>query len=235
AVGRGELELKPGDRGAARRAGLVGDYSAAVMVGEVRGGHRVGAGRVQVLADVEIGAVVAGLAPGALIAGPAEVLHEAVGGIQDAVDLLPVVPTDVAGPQLTAVRAEREAERVALPVGDDPLGVHVGIAREGVVRRGRAGGRVDPDDAPVQRDRVAAGAQVLAAQRAAFGGCGRPRPPPPTGRVAAGVERAAVLAPVGKVEARPVAAAGVELPVGPELHRTDRVGPGIRAPNAPPR
>ena len=82
------IEGQPGDRGAAGRAGLAGDHLGAVVVGVVRGGDRAGPGRVQVLADVEVGAVVAALAAGALVAGPAEVGPPG-GRVGDAVELLP--------------------------------------------------------------------------------------------------------------------------------------------------
>ena len=75
-----------------------------------------------------------------------------------------------------------------------------------------------------------AGAQVLAAQRAPFGGRRRQRGAGPARRVAAGVDRAAVLAVVDEVEAGAVAAAGVERAVGAELQGADRVAGVLLAP-----
>ena len=155
--------------------------------------------------------VVAGLAAGALVAGPAEVLDAGVGRVGDAVDLLPVVPADVADPELVGAGPDREAERVAEAVGDDPARVRVGARR-------RAGCRAAPAPVsgstrmivPSSADRVAGGAEVLAAQRAALGGRRRLRAADAAGRVAARVERDARLAVVDEVEARAVAAADVE-------------------------
>ena len=68
---------RPGDRGAPRGARIARDHLAAVVVGEVRGRHRARLS-VEVLADVQVGAVIARLPPLALIAGPAEVLDRPV-------------------------------------------------------------------------------------------------------------------------------------------------------------
>src|SRR5215217_1439156 len=112
---------------------------------------------------------------GALEARPAEVLYHVVAGVRQAVDLLPGVLSHVARPDLVRARPEREAERVAQAVGDDPV---------------RAGGRIDLDDRAVEPEGVAGGARVLGAQRAAL-----------VRRVVAGV---AELPEVARGEARSV-------------------------------
>src|SRR4029453_10103209 len=71
-VGAAGVEADGGDhRAVVQRAAVAGDHRDAVLVGVVRAGR--GAGGVEVLADVEVGGVVAGLAPDALVARPAEV------------------------------------------------------------------------------------------------------------------------------------------------------------------
>jgi hypothetical protein len=115
-------------------------------------------------------------------------------------------------------------------VGDDPAGVGVGAGGQRVPRRPRPGGRVDADHRAVEGDRVPAGAQVLAAQGAALGRRGAQGGAHAARRVAAGVERTAVLAVVDEVEAGAVAAAGVQVPVGAELHRADGVARVLLAP-----
>ena len=105
----------------------------------------------------------------------------------------------------------------------------VGAADERVVRHRGAGVGIDADDRAVEADRVAGVvADVLRAQRAALGRRRAERVPTATadrrtGSRASRRRRPAVLAVVDVVEARAVAAAGVERAVGPERDRADRV------------
>jgi hypothetical protein len=71
--------------------------------------------RVEVLADVEVGLVVAGLLAFPLVAGPAEVLDDVINGVGDAVYLLSIAPADVADPNLVGAGSYREAEGVPEP------------------------------------------------------------------------------------------------------------------------
>ena len=119
---------------------------------------------------VEVRSVVAGLPRVALVARPAEVLDDRVGRVDDPVDLLPVVPADVADPELARPGPEREAERVAQAVGDDPARVRVGAAGERVAGRPAPVAGSTRMIEPSRRGRIAGRAQVLAAQRAALGG-----------------------------------------------------------------
>ena len=105
-----------------------------------------------------------------------------------------------------------------------------GSGGQRVGRQRGAGGRVDADDGAVEGHRVAGRAQILATQRAAFGGGRGQGGADPARRVAARVERGTVLAPVGEVEAGPVAAGGVQGPVGPELQVAHRVARVLLAP-----
>ena len=100
----------------------------------------------------------------------------------------------------------------------------------GVVGKRSSRRRVDAEERPVQAGGVAGGAQVLAAQRAALGGGWGENSADATRRVAAGVERAAVLAVVDEVEAGSVAAAHVQGAVGAEVERADRVARILLAP-----
>ena len=173
------VEGEAGDRRRAGRAGLARDDLLAVVVGEVRRGDRAGALRVERLAAVEVQRVVGAHArrrprsTASRSCGPASTSG-------DAVDLLPRVPADVAGPDLARARAEGEAERVAEAVGDDPAAVRVGVADRRVAGGGRAGVRVHAQDRAVERGglrRRACGRTARAARRpAAVGGGQRPRP-----------------------------------------------------------
>src|ERR1051325_7477707 len=98
-----------------------------MAVGVVRRYNRAAARAVQVLADVQVEVVVAVLAPVALVAGPA-VVGGRRRGARDAVDLLPRVPADVAGPELVGPGADGDPERVAEAGRDDPSRVEVGAA-----------------------------------------------------------------------------------------------------------
>src|SRR5207253_7757613 len=112
------VEGEAGDRGAAGRARLAGDDLRAVVVRVERGDD--GAARVQRLAQVEVRAVVARLPANTLVARPAEVLDGRVARVADLLDLLPRAPADVADPELRRAGPERDPERVAQPVRDDP-------------------------------------------------------------------------------------------------------------------
>ena len=226
--GAAVVELHARGRRAAGGAGLGRDLGC-VVVGVQRGRHRPRAGGVEVLADVQVEVVVRGHPRGALVAGPAEVLHRC-GRVGKAVDLLPGTPPDVAQVEVVGARAEGEAERVAQAGADDAADVRVRAAGVRVVGQRRARVRVNPDDRPVEARRVGAGACVLAAERAALGGRRRQGGAHPTRRIPAGVDRAAVLAVVGEVEARPVAGAGVERAVGAELEAAHRVARVLLAP-----
>src|SRR5207244_2390347 len=83
---RVRIEREGRDRRAPQRAVLAGDDLVGVLIGELRLGNRAWAGRVQVLADVEVGGVEAALADRALIARPAEVLPCGARGVGDEVD-----------------------------------------------------------------------------------------------------------------------------------------------------
>ena len=122
------VEGHAGDGGTAGAAGLAGDHLLGVVVGEVRRCDRARAGGVQVLADAQVVSVVPALLGGAFVAGPAEVGH-ARGRADDAVDLLPGAPADVADPELAGARAEVEAHRVAQTVRHDPARVEIRAAR----------------------------------------------------------------------------------------------------------
>ena len=238
-VGRRErrsgVEGKARDRGADRRRGrgrwaVVGRRDVErVAVGHERRFHGIGLA-VERLADVEVQRVVAGLSTRALVAGPAEVHDAARGRIGDPVDLLPVVPADVAEPDLVGARPEREPERVAEAVGDDPAGVGIAVAEQGVAGESGASGGIDPEDRAVERDRVAAGAQVLRSERPAGGRRRGLRPTDPSRGIVAGVLRAALLAVVGDVEVGAVTAADVEGAVGTERQVADRVAGELLAP-----
>ena len=133
-TGRRPGERDPGHGGAPRRARFTRDDLRAVVVGVVRAGDR--ARLVEVLADVQVCAVVAGLAPLALVAGPAEVLDVIEPGterIHQAVDLLPGIPADITRPDLVRAGAHVDAEGVSEAVGDDPARVRIRARGERVV------------------------------------------------------------------------------------------------------
>ena len=180
-----------------------------------------------------IGGVVARLSTRALVAGPAEVLDRARRRVGEPVDLLPVVPADVADPDLVRAGPGREAERVAEAVGDDAVvrsrsappysGLSgsaapvVGIDAAGSCRRGR-------------RDRRACGGPGLrSAPPSAVGGVCVAADAAPAGR-RRGCVGIARLPVVDEVEARAVAAAHVERAVGAEGERADRVARELLAP-----
>ena len=163
--------------------------------------------------DVEVRAVVAGLPVHALVAGPPEV-GGLGGGRDEPVDLLPVVPTDVADPQL---------------VGAGPVGERKGLRRPWATMR-RALGSDDVASGFVGRPAPVAGSTRMtepssrtgsplvrrswlrSAPPSAVGGEGGPGA---ARRVPARVQRVAVLAPVDEVEARTVTGAGVHAPERP--------------------
>ena len=125
---------------------------------------------------------------------------------------------------------EREPERVAQAVRDDPARVGVGAADERVAGSAGAGVRVDAQDRAVE----AGGSPLVrrswlrSAPPSAVGGVMRAADA--ARRVAARVERVAVLAVVGEVEARAVARADVERAVGAEGELADRVARVLLAP-----
>src|SRR5439155_3970877 len=196
---------------------------------------RVGDGArriVEGLAARQAGALVAGLAADALVAGPAEVLD----GVRrehvvEAVDLLPRVPPDVADPELARAGPQRHAEWVAKAVGDDALGAGNAAVGERIVRHRGARRRIDAQDGAVEADRLTDAAQALRPQRAAFRRRRRLRATDPARRIAARVhERIPGLAVVDEREARAVATAHVEGAVGAEEERPDRVAGKLLAP-----
>ncbi len=87
-----------------------------------RGGAGVG---VKTFAEAQVGAFVVELAFGTFVAGPAGVVG-VFGRRVEAIDLLEVVPADVADVDLVRRRVDREAEGVAQTEGDDPPRVGVG-------------------------------------------------------------------------------------------------------------
>src|SRR5947208_139167 len=89
------------------------------MVVRVKGSRDLTGIVVEAGAQIQTGALIAGLRVGSLVAGPAEVLHRPRRA-HASIDLLPGVPADVADPDLARSRPEGEAERIAHPVGDDP-------------------------------------------------------------------------------------------------------------------
>src|SRR5262249_10538651 len=117
-------------------------------VGMVPGkqGLQDGAGVVvEKVAHVQVGGLEARLDGGALVAGPAEV-QDTGRRIRDPVDLLPVVPPDVADPDLVRSRSDRQAKRIPEAVPDDPILTRDREPREWIVGRRLAGDRVDAQD-----------------------------------------------------------------------------------------
>src|SRR5207302_3840172 len=101
-----------------------------VVIGVVGRRDRGGTLAVEALAKRQVRAVIAALGGVSLVARPAEVLGDGVGGVGDPVDLLPGAPADVADPQLVGTRPGRDPERIAKAIGDDPAGVRVSAAAE---------------------------------------------------------------------------------------------------------
>ena len=168
-----------------------------------------------------------------LIARPTEIEQCATscrGHSRNPVDLLPAVFTDVPDPQFaSSAGTEREAKWIAQAIRDDALRIRLRVAGQRIARSASAAVRIDADDAAVDPDIVAVAVvdaldlEALGAQRAALVG----------GLIVriAWVQRGALvlileiarLAEIAESEARPVAAAGVEIAVRPELDRPDRV------------
>ena len=207
--------------------------------------HRARARRIQVVARGEVEAVVAGLVTVALVTGPPEVLQRSrERRIRKRVDLFPCVPAHVAEPHLVGAGLEREPERVPQSVRDQPLLVRIraGRVEQGITRDTQTSVGIDANDRAVERglatvDRrrlLRAQPLGLGTQRAALCARRRVRVADAAGRVATRVGRNAVatraLAVVGGVEVRAVAAACVELPVGSERDRADRVARVLPAP-----
>ena len=153
-----------------------GTTFAAVVVGVHGRLHRARALGVEVLADTDVRAVVSRLTAVALVARPPEVERRGERrGVGDRVDLLPVVPADVAQPDLVRAAAHGEAERVAHSVGDDALLVLVGtrLVEPRVAGHTGAGVGIDADDGARERDLarralLAPWAGRLGAERAAL-------------------------------------------------------------------
>ncbi len=118
-----------------------------MLVGVVRARDGV---RRKVLADRETERVVTGLPRVPLEARPAEVLDGRVRRAVDRVDLLVVVPADVADPDLVRSGAEREPERIPEPVRDDAPRVRVAVPEERVRRECGTRGRAHADERAVE-------------------------------------------------------------------------------------
>ena len=216
------VERESRDRRGARRTRLAREDRRAVVVRVVRRSYGRRTGHVEVLADVEVGAIVAGLAVVPLVARPTEVLDRYVGGAHESIDLFPRVPANVANPQLIRAGPNREPERVAKAVRHDPLGVRVPGPR--VAGRGGSGRRIDPEDRPVQRRGIGNRLEVLAAKRPAFGGGGRHR-------ASRGIPaRVPHLAVVHVIEGGSVAAGDVQHSIRAEREVADRVARVLLAP-----
>src|SRR5215217_8459405 len=95
-------------------------------------------------------------------------------------------------------------------MGNDALGVRVGVGVQRVARQRFAGGGIHPQDRTIQSDRVATGAQILAPEPPTFRCWRSKRRPDPPGRVSTRVYRVTLLSVVGKVEARSVPTTDVE-------------------------
>ena len=158
----GELAV---DRSAAP---VVGGDPRRMVVREVR------LGRLAAAEGVAQGRVRAPIGPVlvvALVTRPTEVRRGGPRDVGDAIDLLVVVPTDVAEPEFVGAGPERESERIAQAVGDDASFVRVGTSAEGVAGCGSSRRRVDPDERAVQGRGGGSGrrgAGGLGAERAAL-------------------------------------------------------------------
>ena len=169
------VEGEPRDRRPARLA--PGDEIVGVAVRGVGTGRRAGA-CVQRLTHRKVGGVVAaGWRTGALVARPAEVLDNAVVDVGDPIHLFVDRPADVTEPQFLRAGPEREPERVAQTVGDDPARVEVAAPSERIAGHRGAGVGVETKHRTTEADRVS-------------GWCGDPAPlsaPPSQRWVAAGI------------------------------------------------
>jgi hypothetical protein len=236
-IPRAGVERDGADHGAIRsRAAVTGNNRSPMRVRVVRRHGR--AGRVEGVAEVQVRRLIPGLPPVPLVAGPAEIRrpHRRV---EEAVDLLPIVPADVADPYLVRSRPEDEAERVSHPVGNDPARVRARARCEGVARSSGACSRIDAQERAAQEHGFAGGpADALRAQRTSLGRRRSLRPADTGRRVTARVQRrrracmAACLPIVDEIEAGPVAAGHVEVAVRPEAEVTDRVARELLAPLA---
>ena len=226
AAGR-RREGEAGDRRGADAARLAGHDARLVVVRVV--GRRVcgRAGAVERLAEVQVDRVVALQATRALVARPAEVAHRRR-WVGHAVDLLPVVPADLAEPDLVGAGTHGDAERVAEAVGDDPAGI--GIARARVVRQRVAGVRVHAQDGSAEPGGVGGRAHVLGPESTALRGGRRLGAADTRRRVPARVARNPLLPPVGDVVVRALPGADVQRAVGAERQRADRMARVLLAP-----
>ena len=175
--------------------------------------------RVEGFTHVQVGGVVAALWVRALVAGPAEV-HHTRGRVGDPIDLLPRTPSDIAGPDLVRPGPSCDAEWIAKSMSHDPLGIGIGAREKRVARQSGARQRVYAQDRAIERRWVGRSPNVLRSKGASLGNRQRHAS---SGRIAARVDRSAVLAPVGEVEARSIAAADIERPVSAKRQVANRV------------
>ena len=103
---------------------------------------------VQVFADVQVRCIVATLSTRTFVTGPAEVLDGCV--VHNAVDLFPIVPSDVAHVELPSSGTDSEPEGVTHPVRNDPPHVQVRIRELRVVRQSLASIWIDTNDRAVE-------------------------------------------------------------------------------------
>ena len=219
----GPVERDRRHRRAAGRARLALDDPLGVLVRVVGVGDGAGAA-VQVVAQIEPRAFVSRMPADAFEARPAEVLDREVSGRGDAIQLFPIVPPDVADPELGGAGARRHAKGVAEAVRDDRIVGDVAAADQRVVGHGCAGQRVQPQHGAVVADGIGPAQQVLTAQRTTLRGRWRERRADATRGITAGIpRRKAALAVVDEREARAVATAHVERAVAAEADRADRV------------
>ena len=200
----------------------------------VREQRRSDVSRGESLADRQAEAVISGQDGDALVARPAEVPGRPV-RVRERVDLFPLVPPDVADPDVVGPGLDREAVRVAKAVGDDPARVRVAAAGVGVLGPGGPAVGVDADDGPAESRRIAARTQVLRPEGAALGGrrrrVGAARVAARVDRCRRARQRAAQLTVVrGGAEARTLATRCVEGAFRTEHQGTDRVAWVLLAP-----
>ncbi len=173
----------------------------------------------------EVRLVVAGLRADALVARPAEVLGTESMGSADAVDLLPGVPPHVTDPELIRAGADREPERVAQSLGDDPPGVDVVAERYTGCPAARHRCSGHPDDRAVQRGRVAGSSECpgSAARRPQPSAAARAAPTPPGGSPQ-GFRGLPSCPQSAKLKLAPSPAVAYSCSVGPEVPPTRSSG-----------
>ena len=223
------VERRPRRGGAPGRAGLAGHDQGRVVPGVVRRRHRSGAGRVQVLADVQIGAVVPRLAACALVARPAEVVRPRLPRSTRSISSQVFQPTSPT--QTSLVRG-----RTPIRNGFRKPCATIRRAFGSELNASGLSGRPWPVAGSTRRRAPSSDVGSPAVRRSWL----RSAPPSAVGGVsdragaagwvAARVERAPVLAPVGEVEAGAVAAADVERAVVAEREAADGVARILLAP-----